>query len=109
MLSVSRRTMLKKGPMAAASMTFLSTISPMLRSESLAAAPGIQLYTVGKELTEDLPGTLAKISAIGYKTVESAGTAGKTAAEFRKALDAAGLKCVSSHLFSPTQTSRTIL
>src|SRR5664280_269460 len=36
---------------------------------------------------------------IGYKVVESAGFAGKTAPEFRKALDAAGLKCPSSHLF----------
>jgi sugar phosphate isomerase/epimerase len=104
MLSVSRRAVLKNVPLAAASMTLATTMPKMLRAESLAAAPGIQLYTVGKELTEDLPGTLAKIAAIGYKTVESAGTAGKTAAEFRKALDAAGLKCVSSHMFSPSQT-----
>lgn len=104
MLSLSRRTLLKKAPLAAASMTMLTTIPEILRAESLAAAPGIQLYTVGKELTEDLPGTLARISAIGYKTVESAGTAGHTAAEFRKALDAAGLKCVSSHFFDPGRT-----
>src|SRR3954447_560695 len=104
MLPFSRRSLLKKAPLAAASMTMLTTIPELLGAESLAAAPGIQLYTVGKELTEDLAGTLAKVSAIGYKTVESAGTAGKTAVEFRKALDAAGLKCVSSHMFSPTQT-----
>jgi len=71
----------------------------MLRAQSLARTTGIQLYTVGKELTEDLPGTLTKISAIGYKTVESAGLAGKPAADFRKALDDAGLKCPSSHIF----------
>src|SRR5438105_13005559 len=104
MLPLSRRTLLKNAPRAAASMTLLTSIPEMLRAESLAAAPGIQLYTVGKELTEDLAGTLAKISAIGYKTVESAGMAGKTAAEFRKALDAAGLKCASSHFFDPGRT-----
>src|SRR6266567_480670 len=101
---ISRRALLKKGPLAAASMTLLATIPKILRAESLAAAPGIQLYTVGKELAADMPGTLAKLSAIGYKTVESAGMAGKTAAEFRKSLDAAGLKCPSSHMFNPAQT-----
>jgi sugar phosphate isomerase/epimerase len=100
----SRRTVLKKGSLAAASMTMLTTFPEMLRAESLAGSPGIQLYTVGKELTEDLPGTLAKIAAIGYKTVESAGLAGKSAAEFRKALDDAGLKCPSSHMFDPRRS-----
>jgi sugar phosphate isomerase/epimerase len=51
-----------------------------------------------------MPGTLAKLSAIGYKSVETAGLAGKTAAEFRKALDNAGLKCPSSHLFDPRRS-----
>jgi sugar phosphate isomerase/epimerase len=99
MFPISRRTMLKNSSLAAASMTILSAVPEMLRAQSLAKATGIQLYTVGKELTEDMPGTLAKISAIGYKTVESAGLAGKPAADFRKALDDAGLKCPSSHLF----------
>jgi sugar phosphate isomerase/epimerase len=99
MSPISRRTMLKNSSLTAASMSILSAIPEMLRAQSLAKATGIQLYTVGKELTEDLPGTLAKISAIGYKKVESAGLAGKSAADFRKALDDAGLKCPSSHLF----------
>ncbi len=99
MSPISRRTMLKNSSLTAASITLLSVVPEMLRAQSLAKATGIQLYTVGKELTEDLSGTLAKISAIGYKTVESAGLAGKSAAEFRKALDGAGLKCLSSHLF----------
>ena len=43
-----------------------------------------------------MAGTLAKLAAFGYRTVESAGMAEKTAADFRKALDAAGLKCPSS-------------
>ncbi len=96
---ISRRALLKKAPIAAASMSLLTAMPELLRAESLAGAPGIQLYTVGKELAEDMPGTLAKLAAIGYKKVESAGFAGKSAAEFRKALDDAGIKCPSSHLF----------
>jgi sugar phosphate isomerase/epimerase len=104
---ISRRALLKNGPLAAASMTLLTAMPEMLRAESLARATGIQLYTVGKELQADLPGTLTRIAAIGYKTVESAGLAGKSSAEFRTALDNAGLKCPSSHLFlSPGQTAQ---
>jgi sugar phosphate isomerase/epimerase len=103
---VSRRTFLKNGSLAAASVTLLSTFPRQILAESLAKSTGIQLYTVGKELNEDMPGTLEKIAAIGYRCVESAGMAGKAAQEFRKALDAAGLKCPSSHLFmSPGQTA----
>jgi len=99
MNSFTRRTFLKNGSLAAGSMALLASSPQPLHAESLAKAPGIQLYTFWKELAEDVPGTLAKISAIGYKSVESAGLIGKTAAEFRKALDDAGLKCPSSHLF----------
>lgn len=107
MFPISRRTLLKNGPLAAASMTLLTTMPEMIRAASLAKATGIQLYTVGKELQEDMAGTLAKVAAIGYRTVESAGLAGKPAAEFRKSLDDAGLKCPSSHLFlSPGQTAQ---
>jgi len=103
---ISRRTLLKKGALAAASTPLLAALPRQIFAESLARATGIQLYTVGKELKEDMAGTLAKIAAIGYRTVESAGMGGKTAAEFRKALDAAGLKCPSSHLFmSPGQSA----
>lgn len=104
---ISRRTMLKNSSLTAASITLLSAVPEILRAQSLAKATGIQLYTVGKELTEDLSGTLTKISAIGYKTVESAGLAGKPAGDFRKALDDAGLKCPSSHIFpAPGKTQQ---
>ena len=106
MFPISRRTLLKKGSLAAGSMALLPAFPQILRAESLAKATGIQLYTVGKDLTQDMPGTLDRLSAIGYKSVESAGLAGKTAAEFRKSLDAAGLTCRSSHLFpTPGRTT----
>jgi sugar phosphate isomerase/epimerase len=106
MKHLTRRTVLQRGALAAASTAFSIALPDELPGQSLTKTAGIQLYTVSKELTADMPGTLAKLSAIGYKTVESAGMAGKSAKEFRSALDAAGLKCPSSHLFlSPGQTA----
>jgi sugar phosphate isomerase/epimerase len=68
----------------------------------LAAAPlklpiGLQLYSVRELLPKDFDGTLAKLRAAGYTEVEAAGYYGRTAAEFRKAMDRAGLRCVSTH------------
>lgn len=103
---ISRRMLLKNSGLTAASMALAAALPKQLKAESLAKAPGIQLYTVGKELMADMPGTLAQIASIGYRQVESAGMGGKSAAEFRKSLDDAGLKCPSSHLFlRPGQTA----
>lgn len=103
MKRITRRTALKQGAAAAA---LLTALPRQLQAKSLAKSTGIQLYTVNKELQEDMPGTLARIAAIGYRVVETAGLAGKSAADFRKALDAAGLKCPSAHMFpTPGQTS----
>jgi sugar phosphate isomerase/epimerase len=59
---------------------------------------GIQLYTLGPDAAKDLDGTLKAVAAIGYKQVELAGMLGKTAVEFRAALDRAGLKAPSAHI-----------
>src|SRR3954451_6510525 len=58
---------------------------------------GLQLYSVREQLPKDLDGTLHQLGAIGIKEVEAAGYFHKTAAEFRHSLDAAGLRCVSTH------------
>jgi sugar phosphate isomerase/epimerase len=59
---------------------------------------GVQLYTVRDALTADPAGTLAKVRAIGFDEVETAGMAGKSAKEFRALLDGAGLSCASGHV-----------
>lgn len=75
-----------------------------LRLPSIARAAGIfprwglQLYTTRSLVSADLPGTLAAIAKIGYREVETAGYANKTPAEFRKALDDAGLTAPSAHI-----------
>jgi sugar phosphate isomerase/epimerase len=96
---ISRRSLLKSGGLTAASLAMASALPRPLMARSLAQQPGIELYTVGKELTQDMAGTLSKLASIGYRSVESAGLGGKTASEFRKALDDAGLKCPCSHLY----------
>jgi sugar phosphate isomerase/epimerase len=59
---------------------------------------GLQLWSLREYLPKDLPGTLAKVRAMGFQQVEGAGLWGKTAPELRAALDAAGLRCTSAHM-----------
>lgn len=59
---------------------------------------GLQLYTVGAQARKDLSGTLAKVAAAGYQTVELAGLYGNSPQLVRKAADDAGLKYTSIHL-----------
>jgi sugar phosphate isomerase/epimerase len=59
---------------------------------------GIQLYTLGELVRNDLDGTLKEVARIGYKTVELAGYLGKTPRDLRTAFDAAGVSCTSAHV-----------
>ena len=58
----------------------------------------LQLYSVRDHLEADLPGTLRSVKTMGYDAVEVAGTHGLSAAEFRRALDMAGLTPISAHI-----------
>jgi sugar phosphate isomerase/epimerase len=73
-----------------------------LGAQRLAAAPldmpvGLQLYSVRELLPKDFEGTLKKVAGAGYKDVEAAGYYDKTAAQFKAAMDQAGLRCISTH------------
>lgn len=59
---------------------------------------GLQLYTVRDLMQADMPGTLAKVAAAGYKEVEFAGYFGRTPAQVRDLLAQNGLTSPSSHL-----------
>lgn len=61
----------------------------------------IQLYTVRDQLAIDFQGTLNALARIGYRRVEHAGFVGRTAAQFKAALDAAGLRATSGHVSIP--------
>lgn len=71
---------------------------PLEIASPLNGAIGLQLWSLREYLPKDLPGTLAKVREMGFREVESAGLWGKTLPEFRAALDAAGLRCRSSHM-----------
>lgn len=58
---------------------------------------GIQLYSVGADLSRDFAGTLKQLAAMGYTDVELAHPWGKTATELREAFKAANLVCRSGH------------
>jgi sugar phosphate isomerase/epimerase len=59
---------------------------------------GLQLWSLRAYLPKDVPGTLAKVRALGFREVEGAGLWGQTAAGLRAALDRAGLRCQSAHM-----------
>jgi sugar phosphate isomerase/epimerase len=67
----------------------------------------VQLYTLRNQLALDLDGTLAALRAIGYTRVEHAGFVGRTAAEFKAALDRAGLRATSGHAGIPQPFDET--
>jgi len=58
---------------------------------------GLQLYTVRDLVKADLPGTLAKVAAIGYKEVEFHDYFGHTPAQIRQVLRRNGLASPSTH------------
>lgn len=63
---------------------------------------GLQLYTIRDEMAKDVPGTLKKLSDMGYKNLELANYAdgkfyGYTPADFRKMVNDLGMDIISSH------------
>jgi sugar phosphate isomerase/epimerase len=66
-------------------------------SASTAGEPGVQLYTVRSEMQRDFEGTLARVGEIGYREVEFAGYYDRSAADVRRALDAANLRAPAAH------------
>ena len=90
---ISRRSFVKDSAASAA----IAALSPALRAEALNTPIGLQLYSVRQLLPKDFDGTLHQVRAAGYQVVEAAGYYNKPAAEWRRAMDQAGLRCVSSH------------
>ena len=75
-----------------------------LPTHAFAAAPheidkiGIQLYTVRDAMKADVPGTLAKVAAIGYKEMEFAGYFDHSPKDIRDLLKKNGLTSPSCHI-----------
>jgi sugar phosphate isomerase/epimerase len=58
----------------------------------------LQLYTVREETARDMPGTLRKISEIGYPAVEFAGYGGLTPQDLKTTLDDLNLRASGAHV-----------
>ncbi len=67
-------------------------------SASQPAGISVQLWSVRDDCKKDFAGTLKAIAKLGYAAVEFAGLHGHSAADVRKMLDAAGLKCSGAHV-----------
>ncbi len=91
--SMTRRDFVRLAAIAAAAGAGASR----LVAKMLGLPIGLQLFSVRELLPKDFDGTLAKVRAAGYTEVEAAGYYDKTAADWRKAMEKAGLRCVSTH------------
>lgn len=63
---------------------------------------GLQLYSIRDAMSADVPGTLKKVSDIGYKNLELASYAdgkfyGMSPSEFKKMINDLGMDAISSH------------
>jgi sugar phosphate isomerase/epimerase len=59
---------------------------------------GLQLYTVREMMKTDVPGTIAKVAAVGYREVEMAGYFDQSAKQMRAILDSHSMTSPSSHI-----------
>ena len=97
---VTRRDWLKSSA-ALAALSALG-IPARLQAAGEKIPVGLQLYSVRKECTEDLPGVLKAVAKMGYKGVEYAGYYGRKADELKKLMDDNGLVCCGTHTGWPT-------
>ena len=98
-----RRQFLKDTGTVAIGSVLLSGCSSTKPAGNAAKSVGVQLYSVRKEMLADAPGTLRKLSELGYKELESARSDkgnyyGLKPAEIKKIATDLGMKLVSGHV-----------
>lgn len=103
---LKKLSLLTVGSIAAASTA--SALGKNSPSSSAAAKKliGLQIYSLGKELTDNVPAGMKKIAEIGYSTIELAGYGNRKmgqyeVTEYRKIVEESGLKITSSHVNPP--------
>lgn len=110
---INRRSFLKS-----ASLLTLGGVALSRTDAVLAAAPeasavaakksiGLQIYSLGRELTDDVPTGMKRLKKMGYSTLELAGycdgkIGGIDMMEYKRMAEDAGLKITSSHVNPPT-------
>lgn len=110
---LNRRNFLKSasaltlGGMVAGKAETLQAATPVRTETTAKKSFGLQIYSLGNELTKDVPAGMKKIKQMGYSTLELAGynngkISGVDMMEFKKMAEDAGLKITSSHVNPPT-------
>ncbi len=109
MKKLSRREFLGKSALGIGSAVFASQLPPDLNAAAPVKMPiGFQVWTIKDALVKDFPGTLKKMAALGFQSVEMCSPPGYessgfgplmklTAKEMKQIINDAGLICPSSH------------
>ncbi|WP_318348493.1 sugar phosphate isomerase/epimerase family protein [Aquipluma nitroreducens] len=111
----SKRDFLKKISLLTAGGLMTGNFAPVIASAKTAPTIagkkviGLQIYSLMKELTENVPEGMKKIKEIGYSTIELAGYGNRKmgqyeVGEYRKIAEDAGLKITSAHVNPPERT-----
>jgi hypothetical protein len=94
----TRRDLLKLGGAAAAAMAVGTWPERLAGAPAWKALPiGTQAWCVRKQLATDIPGTLASVAKAGFELLELENALGKSGADWKAALSAAGLKPAGFH------------
>ncbi|MFR8355111.1 MAG: sugar phosphate isomerase/epimerase family protein [Parabacteroides sp.] len=85
----------------------LQAATPVRTETTAKKSIGLQIYSLGGELTKDVPAGMKQLKQMGYSTLELAGynngkINGVDMMEFKKMAEDAGLKITSSHVNPPT-------
>ncbi|HBA29598.1 sugar phosphate isomerase/epimerase family protein [Parabacteroides goldsteinii] len=110
---VNRRNFLKSasfltlGGLVAGKAEALQAATPVRTETTAKKSIGLQIYSLGGELTKDVPAGMRQLKQMGYSTLELAGynngkINGVDMMEFKKMAEDAGLKITSSHVNPPT-------
>ena len=111
---INRRNFLKNaslltlGGLVAGKASNAQAASPLASEMAAGKNVGLQIYSLGGELYKDVPGGLKNLKKMGYATLELAGygdgkIGGVDMMEFKKMVDDAGLKILSSHVNPPVR------
>lgn len=110
---VNRRNFLKSasfltlGGLVAGKAEALQAATPVRTETTAKKSIGLQIYSLGGELTKDVPAGMKQLKQMGYSTLELAGynngkINGVDMMEFKKMAEDAGLEITSSHVNPPT-------
>lgn len=80
-----------------------SALTGMAQASKKKKSVGLQLYSLRDEIGKDVPGTLKKVSDMGYSTLETASYGngklyGYSPSDFRKMAEDLGMKVTGAHL-----------